>query len=71
MTAYSRKPDGCARQPNGALLHPTRYIVKRLSGPMAGTLATFANAEAARREAFYLSDVEGVCPAIYPPVYGE
>lgn len=68
---YTHKPDGTVRRHDGHLLHPTRYIVKRLSGPMAGTMATFPNAEAARREAFYLSDVENVCPAVYGPIYQE
>ena len=71
MTTYTRKPDGTVRQPNGHLLHPTRYIVKRLSGPQAGTMATFSTAEAASTEAFYLSDVENVCPAVYPPIYKD
>jgi len=67
---YTMKLNGTIKQPDGHHKHPTRYIVKRLSGPLNGAITTVASVEDARREAFHLSDIEGICSAIYPPVYG-
>ena len=71
MSVYSRTLPDLVRMPNGTKRHATRWIVKRLSGPQAGAIATFANEPAARMEALYLSDFEDCCASIVPPAYGH
>lgn len=71
MPLYSRNLPDLVRMPNGTKRHPTRWIVERLSGPQAGTIATFTNEAHARTEALYLHDFEDCCASIVPPAYGD
>lgn len=69
MSLYTTDISDMIKMPNGVKRHKDRWIVKRLSGPLSGTMATFHSEAAARAECLYLSDAEDTCATIYPPVY--
>ena len=72
MNYMSKHPDlVTARTTTGRAYkrHPSRYMVKILSGEQRNWFALFDSESAAKAEECYMHD-NGVCTSIIPPLYG-
>lgn len=59
------------KTPSGYRVHPTRWMVKQISGENKGAYTTHEYEAQARMEALYMHDNFGIVTSIVPPLYSD
>lgn len=68
---YTQSTKGLINKGTRYYLHPTKYVVKLLSGKNTGARAFVDTAEQAKAECMYQADNHNICATWYPPANGE